>query len=525
MRYFNTAGPCLPDLHYMIPAEERLPDARMYIEFGFYIVVHAPRQSGKTTALLGLARELTAEGHFLALSFSCELGEALRDDYTAVEEVLLSEIRRTAELQGWAPELLPPDPWPEAAPGSRLVTGLTAWVTKCPRPLVLFFDEIDALRGDSLISVLRQLRAGYTQSRQHFVHSVVLCGLRDVREYKAASGGDPKRLGTASPFNIKIESIRVGDFTKTETCQLYRQHTTETGQEFDDKALDLAFYYTQGQPWLVNALAWEITGKMRVRETITIDHVEQAKERLILSRATHLDSLVDKLNDPRVQRVLTPILVGAIPKPIPEFDDDITYVRDLGLVAQGKQLRIANPIYQEVIVRVLGDATEASITAEPSSFRFPDGRIDFPRLLREFTTFWIQHGDILAARENYHEVAAQLVLMAYLHRIVNGAGYIDREVGVGRGRIDLLVRQPYSDDQGHQLEQREALELKVWADHQADPLNDGLTQLDGYLDRLGLDTGTLVIFDRRPTAAPIATRTGFDQAHTPGGRTVTLLRA
>jgi hypothetical protein len=498
--------------------------ARRYVEFGFYFVVHAPRQSGKTTALLGLARELTAEGHFVALSISCETAAAFGDDFAGIEEALLSELRFAGQRQKLAPELLPP-PWPDAAPGTRLKAGLEAWTQHCPRRLVLLFDEIDSLRGEGLRNVLQQLRAGYTQNRQEFAHSVVLCGLRDVRDYKIASGGNPARLGTASPFNIKIKSIRLGDFSEDEVSLLYRQHTAETGQEFDDKAIDLAFYYTQGQPWLVNALAWEIIGEMEVRETIAIDHVEVAKERLILARATHLDSLIDKLNEPRVQRTLEPIIAGSEPTADTTFSDDIGYVRDLGLIAQGKHLRFANPIYQEVIVRVLGGRTESVITSTPASFRFDDGSIDFPRLLREFAAFWIQNGDILAARDNYHEAAAQLVLMAYLHRIINGAGYIDREVGVGRGRIDLLIRQPYRDAQDRQAEQREAIEIKVWTADHADPLPDGLAQLDGYLDRLTLQTGTLVIFDRRPIAKPIAERTEFSTAQTPSGRTITLLRA
>lgn len=511
----------------MLPAQERLPGSRMYIEHGSYFVVHAPRQSGKTTVLLGLARELTAEGRFLALPISCETAEPFGDDFVGVEEVLLSELRFTAELLELPSELLPPQPWPDAAPGTRLKAGLAAWAKQCPRPLVVLFDEIDALQGEGLRSVLRQLRAGFTQNRQMFAHSVVLCGLRDVRDYKAASGGDPTRLGTSSPFNVKVKSIRIGDFAKADVAELYRQHTAETGQEFDDKAIDLAFYYTQGQPWLVNALAWEIVGfdGMGVREKITIDHVEEAKGRLIRARATHLDSLIDKLNQPRVQRVIEPIIAGAEPSGDITLDDDLGYVRDLGLIAQGNELRFANPIYQEVIVRVLGGRTETVITATPASFRFSDGRIDFPRLLREFAAFWVQHGDVLAARDNYHEAAAQLVLMAYLHRIVNGAGYIDREVGVGRGRIDLLVRQPFRDADGERHEQREALELKVRTGNRADPLPDGLVQLDGYLDRLGMDTGTLVVFDRRPVAKPIAERTEFSSARTPSGRQVTVLRA
>lgn len=223
--------------------------------------------------------------------------------------------------------------------------------------------------------------------------------------------------------------------------------------------------------------------------------------------------------------MIEPSITGDVRRPVAEFDDDMTYTRDLGLIAQGKQLRIANPIYQEVILRVLADSTEAAITAAPSSFRFDDGRIDFPRLLREFASFWGQHGDILTSRDNYHEAATQLVLMGYLHRIVNGAGHIDREIGVGRGRIDLLIRQPYRDNDGTRAEQREAIEIRVWAGHHGDPLAEVLAQLDGYLHRLALDTGTLVIFDRRPVAKPIPERTEYGTARTPSGRTVTLLRA
>ncbi|WP_067478284.1 hypothetical protein [Nocardia amamiensis] len=112
----------------------------------------------------------------------------------------------------------------------------------------------------------------------------------------------------------------------------------------------------------------------------------------------------------------------------------------------------------------------------------------------------------------------------FLHRIVNGGGYIDREYGVGRGRIDLLIRQPYTGPDGTREWQREALELEVWRDKQADPLAEGLEQLDAYLDRLTLDTGVLVIFDRRTDAAPIGERTAFTTATTPAGRAATVLR-
>jgi hypothetical protein len=526
VRYFNTAGPCTPAMHYMLPTQERLPQAREIVDEGQYFVVHAPRQTGKTTVLAAMAQELTASGQYAALHFSCENAEVAGEDYGRAEELVLEAIRRSAEASWFPDELAPPDPWPDAVPGARLQRGLTQWARSCPRPLVLCFDEIDALRGESLRSVLRQLRNGFTTSRGSFPHSVVLCGLRDVRDYKAASGGDPGRLGTSSPFNIKVASLRLGDFTEAEVAELYGQHTAETGQEFTADALECAFSSTQGQPWLVNALAYEITKRMRIPldTPITAGHVEEAKERLILARATHLDSLAARLGEDRVRRVIQPLIAGELLLPTDTYDDDLTYVRDLGLVAPDAPVRVANPIYKEVIVRVLGNSTESQVVAAPSSFRLPDGRIDADRLLRSFAEFWRENGEILASGSTYPEAAAQLVMMAYLHRIVNGAGFIDREYGIGRRRVDLLIRQPYTAADGSRAVQREALELKVWRQGRSDPLADGLTQLDDYLDRMELPTGTLVVFDTRPQAAPVHERTAFTQQTTPSGRTVTLLR-
>jgi hypothetical protein len=527
VRFFNTAGPCLPDRHYMLPPEPRLPEARGLIDRGHYFVVHAPRQTGKTTTLATLARKLTAEGEYAALHFTCEDAGPAGEDYPAAQRYLLGSLRSAARNAGLAPELLPPDPWPAAEAGLLLRTGLEAWAALCAKPLVLFFDEVDTLTGLSLVSVLRQLRAGYNARPAPFPHSVVLCGLRDVRDYKIASGGDPTRLGSASPFNIKVASLRLGDFTAEEVRELYAQHTADTGQPFADDAVAKAFDYTRGQPWLVNALAAEIVDTIRIAPPTPIDagHVEQAKERLIQARATHLDSLVSRLNEPRVRQVVQPLIAGELAITDETYQDDVAYLRDLGLLAPRPPAQIANPIYREVIVRVLGDTTAEKIAADPRSFVLPDGRLDFPKLLAQFADFWRQNAEVLVKGTVYHEVAPQLVIMAFIHRIVNGGGYVDREFGLGYHRIDLVIRWPYHDSDGKQAWQWEPVELKVWRPDQTDPTPDGLRQLDSYLDRLGLDHGTLVVFDRRPTAPPLAERITFTTAQTPTGRPVTLLRA
>ena len=523
-RRFNTAGPCDARRHYTIPPESRLPAARRLAVQGDYFTLHAPRQTGKTTLLRALAKSLTAEGEFAALHFSCEVAEPHGEDIAAAERAAYASLCWSAGNH-LPPELQPP-PATEQPPGTLLLAQLTTWARACPRPLVLFFDEIDALRGGSLMAVLRQLRAGFGDRPDSFPHSVCLCGLRDVREYKAASGGDPTRLGTSSPFNIKVESLRLGIFTEGEARSLLAQHASDTGQEFTPAAVDRALELSGGQPWLLNALAREVVEKLAVppSDPITEAHLDEAKERLILARQTHLDSLVARLHEPRIRRVLEPLLAGDSVGG-DEYDDDIRFARDLGLVAPRSPLRVANPIYREVMVRVLSAAAEDQIVVEPRSFVLPDGTLDVRRVLDEFAAFWREHGEVLTAGLSYHEVAPQLVLMAWLQRIVNGGGYIDREYGVGRGRIDLLLRWPCDAADGTRRLQRAAIELKVWRDGRPDPVTQGLAQLDGYLERLGLDDGVLVLFDRRAEAAPIAQRTRFEAATTPSGRAVTVLRA
>jgi hypothetical protein len=521
-RHFNTAGPCDPARHYLVPPEPRFPEARELIEGQGYFVLHAPRQTGKTTTLRAIAKALTAEGRYAALHFTCEEASIAGDDYGAGLRAVLFALRTAAAWD--LPAELQPPPFPEAPDEQLLTAALSAWTHACPRPLVLFFDEIDSLVGNTLLGVLRQLRAGFPQRPQHFPWSVVLCGMRDVRDYKLASGGSPPRIGSSSPFNVKVESSRLADFSFDEVRGLYAQHTEDTGQLFTEAALARAFELTAGQPWLVNALAREIVDKMKVPapEPITAEHMDEAKERLILARATHLDSLLARLAEPRVRSIVEPLITGDVMHK-DDLDDDLAYARSLGLVARTKPVRVANPIYREVIVRVLAGAVEESVTAEPRSFVRPDGRLAFKKLLRGFAEFWSEHGQALLGATPYHEAAPQLVLMAWMQRLVNGGGYIDREYGVGRGRVDLLVRWPYRRKDGSRAVQRRAVEIKVWRPGQADPEKRGLEQLDGYLAQTRLSRGVLVIFDRRKPGRTARPR--FADRKTPSGRAVRLLRA
>lgn len=519
-RFFNTTGPCKPDMHFMLPTEPRLPEVRPLIDKELYFVLHAPRQSGKTTCFQALARTLTAEGRYAALHASCERGQAAGADVDRGVQAVLQVIAEESEL---LPEGLRPEPlegFLEIGGEGRLGAFLKRWARRAARPVVLFLDEIDSLIDDTLIAVLRQLREGYPARPERFPQSVALIGMRDVRDYRARIRPDSDTLGTSSPFNVKAESLTLASFTAEEVATLYRQHTEETGQVFTDEAVARAFELTRGQPWLVNALARQLVEKLipDPATPIAAEHVDRAAEVLIERRDTHLDSLIERLREPRVERVVSPILAGGLLLG-DRLDDDIAYVEDLGLVdASTGHLRIANPIYHEVVPRALAADTQKTIPYETVWYVRDDGRLDMDALLDGFFEFWCEHGEAMMASQAYKEVAFQLVVMSFLQRITNGGGWIHREYAIGRGRMDLCVHWPFSGGV-----QREVLELKVWRDRQADPLQPGLDQLASYLERLGLDHGALLIFDRRQAAGPIEERSEISEVEHQGLR-IRLLR-
>jgi hypothetical protein len=515
-RHFNTAGPCKPELHYMLPPDRRLPGVRALVDQQGCFVVHAPRQVGKTTALLALAEALTAEQRYTALLVSMETGAAFSDDVGAAELAILAGWRMAARHR-LPPELRPP-PWPDAAPGARIGGALEAWAVASPRPLVVFLDEIDALRGEALVSVLRQLRAGHTYRPAGFPWALGLVGLRDVRDDKITSGGSAS-LHTASPFNIKVESLTMRDFTAAEVAELYAQHTAETGQRFEEPALARAFELTRGQPWLVNALARQVVQTLVPdRPTpVTAADVDRARDLLVERQDTHLDSLAERLRDPRVRAVIEPMIQGENLAPI--APDDLRFVIDLGLVRASDEgaVEVANPIYREIIARQLTVTLRASLPKITPTWLDANGRADFDRLLDAFVEFWLRHGEALLGSSPYNEAAPHLVLMAFLQRVVNGGGRIDREYAIGSKRLDLCAAF-----RGEKL----GVEVKTWrdSDKTGDPTVQGLPQLDGYLARLGVDRGWLLLFDQRKKVAALPERLTRERVKTESGRQVDLVR-
>ena len=504
MRKFNTAGPIRPALHYHVPPLERLDLAEVLalVRDERYFALHAPRQTGKTSALLALRDLLNGGevGEYRCAYINVEPAQTAREDVGRAMGAIATEIAIEAEdtLSDAATAAAAERTDTTRHPDSALRNLLRIWARAADAPLVLLIDEIDAMVGDSLVSVLRQLRTGYAQRPAGFPQSVVLCGVRDVRDYRIHASSEREVITGGSAFNIKARSMRLGDFTRAEVEALLGQHTAETGQEFAPEAVGAVWEQTRGQPWLVNALALEMcfsSGALRPRgRPIARSDVFEAREALILRRETHLDQLADKLREPRVRRVIEPLLAGADA----EYSHrDFEYVRDLGLVAPGRTLRVANPIYGEVLPRELTSVLQHEIaTHETSWYVRPDGALDVDGLLAAFQDFFRQNSEHWIRRAQYTEAGPQLVLQAFLHRVVNARGRIEREYALGSRRVDLLVVWPREG----RREDRIVVECKLVREGRSPSrtVEEGLEQTRRYMDISGTDAGHLVVFDMRP---------------------------
>ena len=518
MRFFNTEGPMRPAKHYAIDPLSRVDVDELldYIRRERYFILHAPRQTGKTSALIALRDRLNSgtEGDYRCVNVNVESAQVARDDVGRGVRAILSSLASCARLLG---DDYLDDVWPnvleKAGPEDALKESLTQWCLANPTPLVLLVDEIDSLVGDTLLSVLRQLRAGYERRPEGFPASIILCGVRDIRDYRIRSSTGEVIAG-GSPFNVAAKSLRLGDFTEAETEALMEQHTCETGQPFSAEAKEAVWTQTQGQPWLVNALCAGAcfdnkAGRDRSR-TIEKDDILAAREELILARRTHLDQLAHKLEEERVRRVIEPLLSEA-EEPRCDASDirfgrDVAYVRDLGLIAAGNGIRMANPIYAEVVPRELSAMAQERLQVQASWYVDAAGRLDLTKLLAAFRTFFGEHAEHWMQRFDYREAGPQLLLQAYLQRVVNGGGRIEREYGLGRGATDLLVLWPWEEGQPSDLWERFVIECKVLRDSDRKSLEGtidrGVEQTLGYMEKCRAKEGHLVVFDQRANKQP-----------------------
>ena len=493
-RIFNTAGPCNPQDHYIIDPLRRLgKEVEKLISQKAFYIIHAARQTGKTTLLLDLADKLNEEGQYYALYCSLDKAETAETAEIGIPIILNAIYWGIVKYELPHPEVF------EKYMGianvyNSLQMALTFYCKSLDKPFVIFFDEADCLRRETLIPFLRQLRGGYVErARFPFIHSLALVGMRNIRDYRDEYRLPEQTLGDASPFNVITSSMTMRNFTQAEVKELYDQHTADTGQTFEEGAVGLAWRQTQGQPWLVNAIAYEIVMNItddEPKEPISANMVSAAIQTLILRRDTHFDSLIARLHEGRVRRIIEPLIIGK-EATISKFSEDYSYVKDLGIIRddQGK-VEPANPIYTEIIIRGLNADTQDELAISGSAYQMPrylkNVEMDMDLLLGDFQTFWRENSDIWRKKYDYQEAAPQLILQAFLQRVLNGGGQIVREMAAATGRADLCV---IYRDRKYPIEMKIRYDDKTYA--------EGTEQILKYMDILGCVKGWLVVFDHR----------------------------
>ena len=492
MRFFNTAGPMKPDIHYCIPPLERLDaeQVRSLIRQQKYFVLHAPRQTGKTSALLALQDELNASGQYRSVYVNVEVGQSAREDVAAAMQAILSELSLGAEfvLDDLFVKNVRREALEESGPHDALRDTLSRWAANDARPLVLLIDEIDALVGDTLVSVLRQLRAGYAHRPSRFPQSIILCGIRDVRDYRIHASAEKAVITGGSAFNIKSESLRMGDFSAAETQALLSQHTEETGQAWTEATRQEIWRLTQGQPWLVNALAY--------RACEAIRDLEQVNRRRSDSRGPRATDPAPRdapgpthRQAPGRARPARRRAVAERQYWIPRRDSRRTtlqYVRDLGLVRTDGNLRIANPIYQEAIPRDLTWTTQVELAPRSSLVhrgrRSEGGRTPgrlpdvLPGAFRALGATFSVPGS---------RPATPFAGIPATHRQQRRT-YRTRVRAGGRMRTDLLIVWPLA---APSEVRKTVIECKLLHGSLAQTTRDGLEQTRAYMDRCAAGRG------------------------------------
>ena len=476
----------------MLDAESRLADVRGLIDGNQYFVIYAARQSGKTTLLNSLERAINREGSYAALYCSLEAVQSFPEPERGIPQIfncIMSAVRISSlplkkDMDSIAGAI---DKNEIAISVKELFFNLCSRLEK---PLVVFFDEVDCLSEGTLITFLRQLRDGYVnRERAPFIHSLALVGMRNIRDYKGKIRKDSETMGSASPFNIVRKALTLKNFTLGDIILLYNQHTEKTGQVFEPDAVERAHWWTDGQPWLVNAIAVEVIEEQLNNDTtklITVKMVEQAVQTIIQRRDVHIDSLLERLHEDRVRKVIEPVILG-YGEDIDYISDDFMYTLNLGLVkSENGRVSPGNRIYGEVFIRMLSYNTQYALQSRIQPVWLLKDKIDMTGLIKAFQGFWRENSEIWIEKYDYKEAAPHLILQAFLQRVINGSGEIYCEYASGRMRFDLCVK--YAGE-------RYPLELKLLYGSRTE--QDGLEQLGDYMDKIGEREGWLIIFDRK----------------------------
>jgi hypothetical protein len=418
MKYFNIVGPANPRDHYYVADHLSESTLRQLIDNKQYVILHAPLKSGKTTLINEFSRTLHEQGRYRALCVNVEAARTMRNNVLGGILEILEQFKRAIVNQfgehdqslSFLKNLLSH----KNHAGPAIFTDFLQFLCQSStRPLILFIDKVDSLVGDTLLSVLHQIDAGYALRAHAFPHSICLVGLRDVRDYTIWSKEKQLIVEAKNVLKMQLVSLLLPNFIKDQVRELYLQHTHETGQKFTPEAIDYAFMVTRGNPWLVNVLAYQATQNRSLLVTKKV--FQHAKEAL---RGMEVDGFVDYLQEPLAHAVIDTIIET-------DIKHDVSIVSGICNVesVKNKARDIANFIYQEIIPGSIRYTTHAINRLDVANFEIyqnADGSLNLGKVFEFFQEFYQEHCTMWLSECPYIASRPHLSFLLFLQCIVAG---------------------------------------------------------------------------------------------------------
>ena len=507
MRRFWTQGRVYPSRHYVVSRSKEISDFLARVEEGRYIVLFAPRQTGKTTFFRMALDTLATESSIyfpIQLNFEAYKNLSPSDFYEDFCKRVRKEIEQVFEKRGHAPSGVLTQ-FLENAKITNHISMMDFFQQFSSalhnqyndQKVVVIIDEFDGIPQLVLSDFLHSLRNIYLSDETRCPYSVGIIGVKSIAQLNYDR--------SVSPFNIQDE-FHLPNFTHQQVKELLAQYTDETGQPFSPEVIEALHKQTAGQPFLVNRFAQILTEELNIpkNEFITMDHFSKAHVQLIRERNTNIDHLITNIRrDQRFQTLLLKITSYDSGIEFNLYDELINELATYGVIAEGADgmCEIVNPIYKHCIIQAYqplingleGNYFPENTDTEFSDYLTSDGKIEMEPLLDNFQDFIARVGfKILHVPDTPKEFVGQYLLYAYLDqfvRIVRGTMYL--EVQTGRGRIDLLIL--------HNT-QKYIVETKIWESNRR--YQSGKRQLAAYLKSEGAVEGYYVVFDHRTVSEP-----------------------
>ncbi len=504
MKTFGTEGPVSPEKNYVVSRTAELTDFIDRIKQGKYLVIFAPRQTGKTTFFQFALDMLLAEDptYFpIELNFEMYADIEPADFYRELTEDIREQIEHNFQKRRIPPaeafsNFLDTAEITDHISMHRFFRHLTNLLGN--QKFVVVIDEFDGIPRTALSGFLHSLRRIYlTRSAPQCPHSVGIVGIKSIAQL------DYDR--SVSPFNIHDE-FAVSNFTLEQVRELLGQYTDEVGQAFVPEVIENLHKQTAGQPFLVNRCAQILTTELDIpkTESITMAHFSRAHTQILREQNRNIQHLLTNIRrDPRFERILMQIA---------SYDEGVAFNLDneviselvtYGVIEEDTTgvCKVVNPIYQFRIMQAFKqpiNGLEREYLPEDTRAGFrdylaPDGHIQMQSLLDNFKDFIARAGfRVLQIPDTPHEYVGQYLLFTYLDqfvRLVGGNMYL--EVPTGRGRMDLLIL--------HNA-RKYVVETKIW---EGDLIyKAGKQQLAKYLNIESANEGYYVVFDHRKNPEP-----------------------